>query len=212
MKEKAIFWTGILGASLFFVASMVGGFQFENYSHLSQFISETYAIDTPYGKELRYFAFIPSGLLLTVFAFRGMTVFPKSNLLTIGFTGVGIFYGLATVIVSIFPCDKGCNKEFIDPSISQVIHNLTGALTYMVVPFSILAIGLGLQQLKIHSALSRMAFFCGTISIVFVGILFSDSSGNYIGLYQRIIEGTFMLWIVFCSFFIKNSTQADVKG
>ena len=211
MNRKTIFWIGILGVTLFSVASIIGVFQFDNYNPLSQYISETYAIDTPYGKALRFFGYIPSGLLLTIFAFFGLKEFPKSNLIKIGFLGLGIFYGLATIIVGIFPCDKGCNKELIDPSISQLIHNLTGLLTYIFVPLSIIAIGIGLRQLKTHFGLSKIAIFCGLNCILFIGILLSDPLTEYAGLYQRIIEVTFIIWIIVCSLFIKNSKQLDHK-
>jgi hypothetical protein len=211
MNGKTIFWIGILGVTLFSVASIIGGFQFDDYNPLSQYISETYAIDTPYGKALRYFGYIPSGLLLTIFAFLGLREFPKSNLIKIGFWGLGIFYGLATIIVGIFPCDKGCNKELIDPSISQLIHNLTGLMTYIIVPLSIIAIGIGLRQLKTHYGLSKIAIFCGLNCILFIGILLSDPLTEYAGLYQRLIEGTFIIWIIACSLFIKSSNQLDLK-
>ena len=142
MNKRMIFWTGIIGVTLFSVASILGGFQFDNYNPLSQYISETYAIGTPYGETIRYFGYIPSGLLLTFFAFSALRTFPKSYLIKTGFWGLGIFYGIATIIVGIFPCDKGCNRELVDPSISQLIHNLTGFLTYILVPLSIIAIGL----------------------------------------------------------------------
>jgi len=48
MNERVNFWTGIIVATLFSVASILGGFQFDNYNPLSQYISETYAIDTPF--------------------------------------------------------------------------------------------------------------------------------------------------------------------
>lgn len=211
MNRKTIFWIGILGVTFFSVASIIGGFQFDDYNLLSQYISETYAIDTPYGKALRYFGYIPSGLLLTMFAFFGLKKFPKSNLIKLGFLGLGIFYGVATIIVGIFPCDSGCNKELTDPSISQLIHTLTGLLTYLFVPLSIIAIGFGLRQLKAHLGLSRIAIFCGLNCIVFSGILLSDPLTKYAGLYQRIIEGTFIVWIIACSFFIKNNNQVDTN-
>jgi hypothetical protein len=62
MSNTAVFWTGILGVTFFGVASVLGGFQLENYDPISQYISETYAVDTPYGKALRFFAYIPSGI------------------------------------------------------------------------------------------------------------------------------------------------------
>ena len=72
MNKRIIFWTGIIGVTLFSVSSILGGFQFDNYNPLSQYISETYAIDTPYGETIRYFGYIPSGLFLTFFAFSAL--------------------------------------------------------------------------------------------------------------------------------------------
>ena len=49
MNNKLTFLIGILGVSLFVISSIVGGLLIENYNILSQFISESYAIDTEYG-------------------------------------------------------------------------------------------------------------------------------------------------------------------
>ncbi len=208
MSNKTLFFIGILGVTLFGLASFLGGFQFDDYDPISQYISETMAVDMPYGKTLRFFGYIPSGILLTVFAFAGFKKFPKSNLTKFGFWGLGIFYGIATIVVGIFPCDKGCNKELVDPSISQLIHNLTGLLTYIFVPISIIMIGVGLRKSNNYSGLSKFGIICGIICIVFIGFL-SDPLTNYAGLYQRIIEGIFILWIIACSIFIKKGIQLD---
>ena len=208
MSNKLLFFIGILGVTFFGVASFLGGFQFEDYDPISQYISETMAVDMPYGKSLRFFGYIPSGILLTIFAFVGFKKFPKSNLTKFGFWGLGIFYGIATIVVGIFPCDKGCNKEFIDPSISQIIHNLTGLLTYIFVPISIIIIGVGLRKSKNYQGLSKIGIISGLICIVLVGLL-SDPSTNYAGLFQRIIEGIFIIWIIACSIYIKRGLQSD---
>lgn len=210
MSEKVLFWIGILGVTFFGVASLLGGFQFTNYNPISQYISETMAIGTPYGKELRYLGYIPSGILLTIFSFLAIKKLPKSNLTKIGFWGLGVFYGIATIIVGIFPCDKGCNKELIDPSISQLIHNLTGFLTYVFVPISIIIIGIGLREQKNYNGLSKVALICGLNCIVFIGLLLSDPLTKYAGLYQRIIEGTFIIWIIACSIFIRKRKYNDI--
>jgi hypothetical protein len=211
MNNKLVYWIGILGVGFFGVASMIGGFQFDDYDPLSQYISETMAVETPYGKELRYFGYIPSGILLTIFSFAALQKFPTSKLIKIGFSGIGIFYGIATIIVGIFPCDKGCNPEFLDPSTSQLIHNLTGMSTYLFVPISIIIIGVGLRQLKNFGRLSKIAIIFGLISIVFIGLLFDDPSSNYAGLYQRIVETIFVFWIITCAITIKNKTLAGSR-
>jgi hypothetical membrane protein len=203
MNNKLTFLIGILGVSLFVISSIVGGLLIENYNILSQYISETYAIDTKYGIILRTFGYIPSGLLITLFCFLGVRYFHPSKLIQIGFYGIGIFYGLATVTVGIFPCDSGCNKELIDPSSSQLIHNFVGLLTYLFVPVFMILIGLGLKKSH-NNTFSLQSIVCGVISILFVFILVSNSNSEYIGLYQRIIESVFVIWIIFCAILIKN--------
>ncbi len=204
MSNKLLFLIGILGVTLFGVTSVLGGFQFEDYDPISQYISETMAVGSPYGEKLRFFGYIPSGVLLAIFSFVGFKKFPKSNLTKIGFLGLGIFYGIATIVVGIFPCDKGCNLELVNPSISQIIHNLTGMLTYIFVPVSIITIGLGLLKSKNYRRLSKIGIICGLISVVFIGLLMSNPLSNYAGLFQRIIEGIFIIWIIACSICIKK--------
>ena len=206
MNNKLTFLIGIIGVSLFPFCAIIGGFLIEDYSIISQFISESYAIDTQYGMTLRAFGYIPSGILITIFCFRLSTMFRPSKLTKIGFYALGIFYGIATIVVAIFPCDSGCNPEFIDPSISQVIHNLAGALTYIFVPLSILLIGIGLKQVPNYNRLSMQGIILGLISMLFVFMLFSDATSEYIGVYQRIIETLFIIWIVTCAIAIKNKT------
>ena len=163
----------------------------------------------PMEKHLGFLGYIPSGVLLTIFAYGAYTKFPKSNLTKIGFLGIGLFYGIATVVVGIFPCDEGCNKELIDPSISQIIHNLTGLLTYLFVPISILIISIGLRNSKSYLRLSNIGISCGLICIVFIGLMVSDPKTNYAGLFQRIIESLFILWIIACSIKIKRSANSE---
>lgn len=204
MNNKSVFWIGILGVLFFAIPSIIGGFQIHNYNPVSQFISEAMAIGTPNGKLLRYYGYIPSGILISLFSYLGYQKFPNSRLLKIGFIGLGLFYGVATIIVGIFPCDVGCNPDLIDPSISQLIHNLTGFLTYVFVPLSLIAIGFGLKKLNSHQNLAIIILSCGLISIPLIAFLFSNPLSNFTGLYQRIIESIFVVSIVVCSIFIKN--------
>ncbi len=204
MNNKRTFLIGILGVSLFVISSIAGGLLIENYNILNQFISESFAIDTEYGIFLRIFGYIPSGILIALFCFLGARYFHPSKIIQIGFYGIGIFYGLATVIVGIFPCDSGCNKELIDPSSSQLIHNFVALLTYLFVPVFMILIGLGLKKSH-NNIFSLQSIVCGAISILFVLILVSNLNSEYIGLYQRIIESAFVIWIIFCAILIKKT-------
>lgn len=205
LNKNTMFLSGILGVSLFLITTIVGGFLIEDYSMLSQFISETYAVDTKYGYYLRFFGFIPSGILIAIFSFLGMRFFKSYKWTKIGFVGVAIFYGLATVLVSIFPCDSGCNKELIDPTISQLLHNLIGALTYVVVPPSFILIGMGLKRITKHARFANQTITLGIAAIVGVFVFISNTNSQYIGLYQRLVELLFIIWIATCAIYIKNS-------
>ena len=204
MNGIKAFWFGILGVIFFVSATILGGFQFSYYSHISQLISESYATGTPYGLYLRFFGFIPSGISIAVFAFHAIKVLPKSKDTQIGFLGIGIFYGLATILVSLFPCDKGCDKELVDPSLSQLIHNLTGLLTYLIVPISLIILGIAARKWEKGKYVSFVGIICGLISILFVGILSSDLQSKFAGFYQRIIEGSVLIWIIVCSFYLRH--------
>ena len=197
-------WFGLLGVLFFVSATILAGLQFSNYSHLSQLISELYAIGTPYGVQLRYLGFIPSGIFITAFAFLAIKNIPKSTLTQIGFLGIGIFYGIATILVSLFPCDKGCDKELVDPSISQQIHNLSGLLTYIIVPLSLLILGLSARKWVNNKYISQVSIICGLTAVLFVGILSSDLHSKFAGLYQRIIEGSILTFITTCSFYLRT--------
>ena len=209
MNNKVVFFIGILGVSLFAIPSIIGGFLIEDYNLISQWISESDASDTKYGLALRIFGYIPSGFLIAIFCFVGFKKFQPSKLTKVGFYGLGVFYGIATIITGIFPCDVDCNKNFIDPSISQIIHNLAALLTYIFVPISVMIVGLGLRQSPSHNRLSVIAITCGIVSSLFISLLLSDLSSQYVGLLQRIIESIFLIWIITCAIEIKNMTTKN---
>ncbi|MFN0187165.1 MAG: DUF998 domain-containing protein [Bacteroidia bacterium] len=203
VNQKA-FQHGIIGATFFIVTTLLAGFQFENYSHCSQLISESYAVDSPYGIYLRMFGFIPSGLFIFLFSIHAKRIFSSSKKVKLGLSLFGIFYGLATVLVSIFPCDAGCNKELLDPSTSQLIHNTTGLFTYLIVPISIILIGSGLKTEKKHGYLSKLSLIFGMLSFLFVMIFFGVLTSPFIGLIQRMTEGTILVWLILFSIELKK--------
>jgi hypothetical protein len=168
----------------------------ENYSHLSQLISESYAIGTPYGVWLRYFGFIPSGICLFLFSIMAIQQLPKSGNTTIALAGIGIFYGLGTVVVSIFPCSEGCETAVADPVLSQMIHNLSGMLTYLVVPVCLIVLGNAARTWPNARNVATTGIICGLTAIIFVALLTINIHSPYTGLYQRIVEGSILLFIL----------------
>ena len=86
-----------------------------------------------------------------------------------------------------------------------------GLLTYLFVPVFMILIGLGLKKSPNNNTFSLQSIVMGAISILFVYVLASNSNSEHIGLYQRMIESVFVMWIVFCAFVIKNKKLASNK-
>jgi hypothetical protein len=209
MTNKLVAYIGILGVSLFAIAAIVGPLLIEDYSVVSQYISESFASDTEYGWYLQYFGYVPSGILITIFCFSAPKKLPSSKLIIAGFFGLALFYGLGTVLVGFFPCDAGCPTDVIDSSLSQLIHNAMGSLTYIFLPICIIAIGLGLKKMEGYSRLSQIAMATAIISGIFIFILFSNPESDYRGVLQRVIETWFITFMVSIAMAIKNGTIAE---
>ncbi|MES2810903.1 MAG: DUF998 domain-containing protein [Bacteroidota bacterium] len=207
MTQSKAFFTGILGVLLFALTTIIASFLHPNYNPVAQFISELYAVDAPNADFIRYYLYIPSGIALFLFAVFAIQETPKSALSTLGFSGIGIGYGLGTVICGIFNCDAGCNPNFINPSLNQIIHNFVGFLTYLIVPFSILFIAIASKKWKNAGFFSNSGFALAAISFVFFMVLNADFESPYKGLIQRVIEGSILLWIACCSFYILKSKR-----
>ncbi len=207
MTTSKAFWTGIIAVSLFVFTTIIGGFLYPNYNHISQFISELYAVDAPNADTLRYYGYIPSGALFFLFAVFAIMETPKSFLRAVGFLGVGFGYGIGTIVCGIFTCDAGCNPEFINPTLSQMIHNLMGFVTYFIVPVSIFIIAIVSRKWKNGIAFSNLSFILALLSFIFVGLLNADLQSPYKGLIQRIIEGSILVWIVLCSFYLAKNKE-----
>ena len=205
MNPKNIYSIGILGVLLFAASSILGGYQIRGYDSLRQLISKTYAIDVTFSIYLRMFGIISSGVLFTLFFFYLKKLFPQHQIIKIGFCGLVFFYGLLTIIVEIFPCDHSCNPEFLNPSTADIIHNLSGFLTYLTVPCCILLLGGGLRKTN-HSRLSNHRIILGILNSLY---LLLNSKTHYIGMYQRIIKSIFLLWVISLATTLKKMKHDD---
>lgn len=184
---------------MFTVTTIVGGSVFEDYSHISNYISESYANGTTYGPWLRWIGYIPSGLFIALFSMLAGRKFKGNVLVFYGFIGFGILYGLFTSLVSVFPCDLGCNRDEGDASTSQHIHTILSLFTYLVTPIMLFMIGVGFKGSNRHKTISRLTLVLSFTALAF-GLLFLINANSAIaGLLQRLTESIFLFWILYIS-------------
>ena len=189
-------WTGIGGVGLFVAACVIGGWRLPGYSHVANHISEAYATGTPLGVELRFLGFIPAGILFAVFAWGARRIAPKSAVATAGFLILGFFYGLGTSVCGLFPCDLGCGRLGGRPSVSQLIHDITGLATYLTVPAGLILLGVAARGWPGGQRVARAGLVGGTVAVVGALLFLGDVRGSFAGLFQRIVESAVLLWIV----------------
>ncbi len=205
IRSKAFIF-GISGVLLFIVATVAGGLIHPGYDHGSQFISELYAEGAPRANLLKYAGYIPSGLFIILFCLQAVREVPKSPGTFWGFLITGLFYGAGTILAAFFPCDAGCSS--FDPSLSQLIHNLIGFLTYITVPFAIIILSLSARKWPGGEYLSYAGYFLGIVAVSFVYLLFSQQGVTHNkGLLQRVIELSVLTWITLCAFYINRKKQ-----
>lgn len=100
MSRSSVHWAGISGVGLFVAAGVLGGRPFTEHSHVSQYISETYATGTPHRKLLRILGYIPSGLTyLTVpFALSALGIAARNWPGGKNVAAAGLICGLIAVV------------------------------------------------------------------------------------------------------------------
>jgi hypothetical protein len=203
-KNDLLDHSAILGAVLFIITTVVGGALFDGYSHVSQYISESYAHGTEYGRFLRWFGYIPSGLLIASFYIMVARRLKDHGHIVAGLVGFGILYGVFTSLVSVFPCDFGCNRDYSEASVSQSIHTVLSLLTYTLTPFSIYLTGVGFRKLGDFGELYRLSTVLTVAAFTFGMVFLANANSPIAGLLQRIPEAVYLFWIVHFSVFLKR--------
>ncbi len=190
--------TAVLGVAWLVAMVLLGGATFTGYDHVSQYISELGATGAPYGWHVSWLGFLPIGALICAFSFFAWRAAPPSVLATLGFVGVFLF-AIGYVGSAFFPCDFGCRPD--TPSFSQVMHELGGLAGYMLAPLTLLLLGLAAWKWPGGIWLSALSFIAAAGALVGLGGLLDDGSPT-VGLYQRVLEGSMLTWVVACGLYL----------
>ncbi|MFZ5670349.1 MAG: DUF998 domain-containing protein [Pseudomonadota bacterium] len=196
------FWSAVLAYALLAFMVMAGGAAWSGYSHLTQYISELGAAGAPHGRLVSLGAFLPVGVLLSLFAVLAMLLPPRGLLRTLGFLGLIVFAAGYTA-AAFFPCDPGCRPA--DPSPSQTMHLLFGLAGYVAAPLMLTALAISARGWPVPRWLSPLGFLCAAVS----GIAFLGMAPPLEGLFQRVLEGAVAVWVLACAFALRKPPAAE---
>lgn len=203
MTSRLALITGILGTLAVCLLTVLGGANFPSYSHASQFISELGAFGAPNARIINLAGFLPAGLLISAFTFFAWRSLPRSRATTLGMLGLALF-AIGYVAAAFFPCEPGCRPT--QPSLSQAMHNLLGLAGYFTAPLSLFALGWEARRWAKATYLSALGFIGGGLALL--SLLFLSPDFRYVGVAQRVLEGSVLAWVVVCALYINGSSSA----
>lgn len=189
MIRTLAFWSALLGAGLLVTMIVIGGAAWPGYSHLSQYISELGATGAPHGRLVSLGGFLPIGVLLMAFAVLAALIPPRGVLKTLGCLGLFLF-ALGYLGAAFFPCDFGCRPA--TPSPSQMLHMAFGLVGYLFAPLTLAALAIASRKWPGAKALLPLGLVCAAVA----GVAFFAMVDPLAGLFQRVLEGSVLLWIV----------------
>jgi hypothetical protein len=196
-----VYRTPFISASsaLFLVVAltMLGGAYYPDYNHLSQFISELGARQAPHEQVVRWVGFLPAGVLVLVFVIVAFKALPRSVLSTFGLLGIAA-YAFGYVAAAFYPCDFGCRPT--EPSRSQVIHNIAGLTGYLLAPLSLAALSRSARHWPNGRGLAAAGLIAATLALL--GLVSLSPESPYVGLSQRLLELSVLVWNVMCGWYI----------
>ncbi|MCF8506697.1 MAG: DUF998 domain-containing protein [Caulobacter sp.] len=197
MIRTLAFWAAIIGAGLLVLMTVAGAAAWPGYSHVSQYISELGATGAPHGRLVSLGGFLPIGVLLMTFAVLAALIPPRGVLKTLGCIGLFLF-ALGYLGAAFFPCDFGCRPE--TPSRSQVMHMAFGLAGYILAPLTLAVLGVASRKWPGAKGLFPLGLACAVVA----GIAFFSMADPLAGLFQRVLEGSVLLWIVAFAVYLRR--------
>lgn len=198
MVRTLAFWSAIIGAGLLVLMTVAGAAAWPGYSHVSQYISELGATGAPHGRLVSLGGFLPIGVLLTTFAVLAALIPPRGVLKTLGCIGLFLF-ALGYLGAAVFPCDFGCRPEA--PSGSQMLHMAFGLAGYILAPLTLAVLAIASRKWPGAKGLFPLGLVCAVVA----GIAFFSMADPFAGLFQRVLEGSVLLWTVAFAFTLRRA-------
>ena len=140
---------------------------------------------------------------MTLFAWFAWRALPASPAATLGLAGLALF-SLGYVAAAFFPCEPGCLPA--ESSLSQTLHNLLGLAGYITAPPALFALGWAARSWPGARYLATLGFVGGGLALA--GLLGLSPDFAYVGLSQRLLEGSVLGWVVACSLHLRHRPAA----
>jgi hypothetical protein len=206
--EKLLLFCGILSSVLYVFANITCAIQYEGYNSMSQTVSELSAIEAP-TRGLWVSMMIPFSLLVIAFALGLISTGSRNRPLRIA----GILFLIDALIGFFWPPMH--QREVLAAGGGTWTDTLHVSFTFIHIPLVMVAIGFGGAALgKYFRLYSIITLATLVVAGVFTGMQSPNVQKNLstpsIGVWERIIIGVYMLWIVVLAILLLRNHQTAV--
>ncbi len=181
---------GIAYPIVFATLVTVAGFFYQDYSHVTQAISELGGVEAQY-PVLQNVNFAVIGLLLIAFATGLHRGLGAANL---GPVFIGVF-GVVSVLHSVLPCDPGCEFQ----TLTGTLHNVTGIGGFLSAIAGIFLVSRNLNADRQWSSLYRFSWMAGVVVlaslVLWIGVAKAGDVGSLNGVLQRVFILSWFVWV-----------------
>jgi hypothetical protein len=115
-----------------------------------------------------------------------------------------VLFALGYLVAAFFPCEGDCRSP--EPTLAQAIHNLFGLAGYLATPLSLFALGWQARRWMRATHLSILGFAGSGLALL--GLLFLSPDFKYVGIAQRVLEGSALAWITACALYLARTREA----
>lgn len=192
-KNKTLLFAGIAGSCVFTITTAIVGTLRPDYNRVDQFISELGETGGSYSTLMNYVGFMISAVLLFCFVVGLWRTVPRSKA-TVVATILTALFPIGMFAAGVFSCDTGCTP--VDPSLNQILHDVASIAAF---PPFVLGLFVWSWILFQQGGSRRHGLFTVVCAIAAAGLLIamvaSEAERNMTGLWQRLLLGTFFVWI-----------------
>lgn len=172
----------ILGEAIQWGAMIAGGAAYPGYDPLRQYVSELGATGAATGEAVSWFGFFPSGVLIVGFCLLAAAVLRRNMMAVLGLLLLA-WYAFGLVGAALYPCAFECSR--VEPSPSQMMHDLIGGTGYLAGVFGLLLAAVSTRRSRAQW-LMPLGLICFVVALVAFGALVAEV--DMLGLVQRILE------------------------
>lgn len=198
---------GLLGALVWLLAPVYFSPLDPNFDPTREYIGDLGAIGAPYAIEVRWFWFLPTGLLLACFAVCAWIALPRSALTFLGMVGI-VAFAVAYVGSVFFPCPLVCLGW--RPGVPYPLRGYVEGWGYILSTITMWFLAYSARQWPGGQWIAYLGYASAMAALVCLPATL-DPYGYTIGDWQRALEASIMVPVMAISCYLlmrsKSSTE-----